>query len=200
MSVEPQDGAQYRLSDLVGYLDAGDRYAAAREAGEIGEALSSVYVNELADGNVVSQHDPGDAPQGIDTTFLDPDGDLHAAETKTIGFGDWHQPQTSRTADGRQMDQAWTADRLSGIDVDAAPEDIGEDPGQVHRDLFQADIPGDTFAVYSVADDGTRAENSPSEVWSLSDIAALVDADAPDADVSDADVSDVEAADQAEAG
>jgi hypothetical protein len=195
MSGEPPEGAQYQFSDLAGYIDAGQRYDAAREAGEVGEALSGVYVSELTGGNVVSHHNPGDAPQGIDTTFLDVDGDLHAAETKTIGFGGWHQPQTSRTVDGRQMDPAWIADRLGDIDVDAAPEDIGDDPGQVHRDLFQADIPGDTFAVYSVADDGTRAENWPGEVWSLSDIAALVDTDSPDADAMEA-----EEADQGEVG
>jgi hypothetical protein len=170
------------FSDLAAYIDAGQRYDASREAGEVGEAIASTYVNELADGHLVSHHDPGDVPQGIDHVFLGSDGELHAGETKTIGYGDWHQPQTSETVSGRQMDQPWVADRLSDIDIDAIPDDIGEGPGQVHRDLFQVDVPGDTFATYSVAPNGTRAENSPNEIWSLSDIIAVADVDTADSE------------------
>jgi hypothetical protein len=172
------EDSQY--DDLVAYIDGGQRYEAAREAGELGEAMAGTYINDLAGGHLVDQHDPGDAPQGIDQAFLDADGELHVGETKTIGFGAWHQPQTSQTATSRQMDQEWVADRLSGIGVDATPDDVGEEPGQVHRDLFQADIPGDTFARYSVSSEGTRADNAPDEIWTLSDIAAMMDAGTAD--------------------
>ena len=93
-----------QLSDIAAYLDAGQRYSASREAGEYGEAVAGEYICEMADGHIVAQHNPGDAPQGIDTTFLDAGGELHAGETKTIGYGAWHQPQTSPTVDGHQMD------------------------------------------------------------------------------------------------
>jgi hypothetical protein len=169
------EGGQYE--DLIAYIDVGQRFEAAREAGEVGEAMAGTYINELAKGHIVDQHDPGDAPQGIDQAFLDADGELHVGETKTIGYGAWHQPQTSRTVGGRQMDQDWVADRLSGLGIDAETADIGDGVGQVHRSLFQVDIPGDTFARYSVAQDGTRADNAPDEIWSLSDIAALMEAD-----------------------
>jgi hypothetical protein len=195
MSSDEQRSFDSQFSDLTGYVDTGQRYAAAREAGEIGEAVTGAYISELADGNIISQHDPGDAPQGIDTTFLDSSGELHAGETKTIGYGNWHLPQTSQTVDGHQMDQAWTADRLSDIGLDADSEDVGEDAGQVHRDLFQVDVPGDAFARYSVNDDGTRADGSPDEMWSLSDIVAVADADTADTDTVDA-----ESADQGETG
>lgn len=190
MSSDEQRSFDSQFSDLAGYIDTGQRYAAARETGEIGEAVTGAYISELADGNIVSQHNPGDAPQGIDTTFLDSSGELHAAESKAIGQGDWHQPQTSRTVDGRQMDQAWTADRLSGIGLDADAQDVGEEAGQVHRDLFQIDVPGDAFARYSVNDDGTRADRSPDEMWSLSDIVGVADADTADSDAMDAEWAD----------
>jgi hypothetical protein len=180
MSTGDEQSMRDQLNDIASYLDAGQRYDAAREAGEFGEAVSGYYASELADGNIVSQHDPGDAPQGIDTAFLDPAGELHAGETKAIAYGDWHQPQTSRTVNGRQMDQDWVADRLRDIDIDATPKDVGEGPAQVHRDLFQVDIPGGTFATYSIAPDGSRADNAPDEIWSLSDIVALADADMTD--------------------
>ena len=182
---DEQRSMQDQVNDIAAYVDAGQRYDAIREAGEFGEGAAGYYASELAGGNIVAQHHPGHAPQGIDTVFLDAGGELHAGETKTIGYGNWHQPQTSRTVDGRQMDQAWVADRLSDIDIEATPEDIGEGVGQVHRDLFQADIPGDTFAVYSVAPDGSRADNSPNEIWSLSNIVATADADTADADTAD---------------
>lgn len=160
MSADDARSMRDQLSDIAAYVDAGQRYDASREAGEFGEAAAGEYISELADGHIVAQHNPGDAPQGIDTAFLDADGELHAGETKTIGYGNWHQPQTSRTADGRQMDQSWVADRLGDIDIDASPDDVGVDPGEVHRDLFQVDVPGDTFAVYSVAHDGSRSDDS----------------------------------------
>ena len=169
------EGGQYE--DLVAYIDAGQRFEAAREAGELGEAMVGTYISELAGGHIVNQHDPGDAPQGIDHAFLDANGELYVGETKTIGYGAWHQPQTSRTVGGRQMDRTWAADRLGDVGIDALPEDIGEEASHVHRSLFQVDVPGDTFARYPVAQDGTRASNSPDEIWSLSDIVALMDAD-----------------------
>ena len=176
--------------DLVAYIDAGQRFEAAREAGELGEGLAGTYINELANGHIVDQHGPGDAPQGIDQAFLDSDGDINVGETKAIGFGAWHQPQTSRTVGGRQMDPEWVADRLAGIGIDATPDNIGEEPGQVHRSLFQVDIPGDTFARYAVAPDGTRADNSPDEIWALSDIAAMVDVDTAEDAVEPADLGE----------
>jgi hypothetical protein len=182
------EDSQY--DDLVAYIDAGHRYEAAREAGELGEGIVGTYINELADGHLVDQHDPGDAPQGIDQAFLNADGEFHVGETKTIGFGPWHQPQTSRTVNGRQMDREWVADRLDGIGINATPDDVGEEPGQVHRDLFQVDIPGDAFARYSVAPDGTRANNSPDEIWTLSDIATMMDADTTEDAVESADPSE----------
>lgn len=181
MSAASERSMRDQLGDIAAYVDAGQRYDASREAGEFGEAVTGAYTSELADGHIIAQHDPGDAPQGIDTAFLDRDGELHAGETKTIGYGTWHQPQTSRTADGRQMDQSWVADRLA--DIDASPDDIGEDPSQIHRDLFQVDVPGDTFATYSVTPDGRRGDNSPDEIWSLSDIVAAADGEAPDAEL-----------------
>lgn len=183
------DDDQY--DDLVAYIDAGQRYEAAREAGELGEGIVGTYINELTGGHIADQHDPGDAPQGIDQAFLDADGELHVGETKTIGFGAWHQPQTARTVDGRQMDQAWVAGRLGDIDIAATPDDIGEEPGQVHRDLFQVDIPGDTFARYSVVPDGTRADNSPDEIWTLSDIAAMIDDDTAEDAAESADPGEI---------
>jgi len=164
---------QEQLDAIATEIDNGNLADARREAGEFGEAVTGFYVNELADGHVVSQHNPGDAPQGIDTLFLDDGGDLHAGESKTIAYGEWHQPGTATTQSGRQMDQDWVASRLSDAGVEAKPDDIGPEEGEVHTDLFHIDIPGDSFGAYTLAMDGTRSENSPEEMWALSDIIAL---------------------------
>lgn len=180
MSKEFDRTLQEQLDTIAADIDNGNLAEARREAGEFGEAVSGFYVNELADGNIVSQHNPGDAPQGIDTLFLDEDGDLHAGESKTIAYGEWHQPSTAATQSGRQMDQDWVASRLSDTGIEAEPDDVGPNDGDVHTDLFQIDIPGDSFGAYSLAMDGTRFENSPEEMWALSDIIALDIDDSPD--------------------
>lgn len=164
-----------QLDRLAGLIDIGDTTEARQEAGAFGESIAAIYATELADGELVSQHAEGDAPQGIDTTYLDSLGNLHAAESKTIGYSDWHQSSTSRTVDGRQMDQQWIADRLGAIDVAADPEDIGPGADQVRADLFQIDIPRDTFATYEVGPTGQRTENYPNEIWSLSDLVEIGD-------------------------
>ena len=62
------------------------------------------------------------------------------------------------------------ADRLGRTGVEIGSEDVGTDGNQVRTDLFQVDFPGDTIARYEIDNDGRRSENTPSEVYSLSDV------------------------------
>jgi len=140
----------------------------SREAGEKGEAATASLIFDVLGGDLVYQHVPGEPPQGIDLSYLD-DGELHVAEVKSI-IGEWHQPSTASTVDGRQMDSHWVADRLERTGVEIGPEDVGTEGNQVQTDLFQVDFPGDTIARYEIGNDGRRSENAPSEVYSLSDV------------------------------
>jgi len=140
----------------------------SQDGGEKGEAATAALISDVLDGDVVYQHAPGEAPQGIDLSYLQ-DGEMHVAEIKSV-IGDWHQPSTSPTVDGRQMDSAWVADRLGRTGIDIDPIDVGDAEDQVHTDLFQVDFPGDTIARYDIDADGRRAESAPSEIYPLSDI------------------------------
>ena len=139
------------------------------DAGDAAEAIHSAWVNDVLGGETIYQHAPGEPPQGLDQLYL-LDGQLHAAETKAIISESWHQPQTSLTVDGRQMDDEWVADRLGRIGIDAEPGQVGNAEDQVSTELSQVDFVRDIFAVYEINSDGMRAENSPSEIWSLTEI------------------------------
>lgn len=145
-----------------------------RDGGEKGEAATASLISDVLGGDLIYQHAPGESPQGIDLSYLD-DGELHVAEVKSI-IGDWHQPSTASTVDGRQMDSHWVADRLGRIGVEVEPEDVGTETSQVQTDLFQVDFSGDTIARFEIGDDGRRSENAPSEVYSLSDVLNIHDA------------------------
>lgn len=140
----------------------------SRDGGEKGEAATASFISDVLGGDLIYQHAPGESPQGIDLSYLD-DGELHVAEVKSI-IGDWHQPSTASTVDGRQMDSHWVADRLGRTGIEAEPEDIGTGENHVQTDLFQVDFSGDTIARFEIDDDGRRSENAPSEVYSLSDV------------------------------
>lgn len=140
----------------------------SREGGEKGEAATASLISDVLGGDLVYQHTPGESPQGIDLSYL-ADGEFHVAEVKSI-IGEWHQPSTASTVDGRQMDSQWVADRLGRTGVEIGSEDVGTDGNQVRTDLFQVDFPGDTIARYEIDNDGRRSENTPSEVYSLSDV------------------------------
>jgi len=156
------------MSELAGSWDP-NNVADRHDAGAAAEAVHSAWVNDVLGGETIYQHAPGEPSQGLDQAYL-LDGQLHAAETKSIISEIWHQPQTSLTVDGRQMDDEWVADRLGRIGIDAEPGQVGKADDQVSTNLAQVDFIGDTFAVYEVSPDGMRAENAPSEIWSLTDI------------------------------
>lgn len=156
----------------------------ARDAGEAGEAVTASLISDVLGGDLVYQHTPGEAPQGIDVGYLN-DGQLHVAEVKSV-IGDWHQPATASTVSGRQMDAEWVADRLGRVDIEADPPQIGDLPGQVGTELFQVDYPGDTVARYELDSSGARVENSPQEIWSLSDVLGVHEASQdPEGEVED---------------
>lgn len=142
--------------------------AGSRDGGEMGEAATASLISDVLGGDLVYQHTPGEGPQGIDLSYLD-DGELHVAEVKSV-IGDWHQPSTASTVDGRQMDADWVADRLERTGIEIQPEDVGQAEGQVQTDLFQVDFLGDTIARYDIGEDGRRSESTPSEIYSLSDV------------------------------
>ena len=140
----------------------------ARDGGEKGEAAAAALISDILGGDLVYQHAPGEAPQGIDVLYHD-DGEMHTAEVKSL-VGDWHQSYMSSTVDGRQMDAPWVADRLGRVGIEANPSDIGAGDSQIHTELFQVDFIGDTIARYDMGLDGRRAESHPSEVYALSDV------------------------------
>ncbi|WP_322544568.1 hypothetical protein U2G91_21305 [Rhodococcoides fascians] len=155
-----------------------------QDGGEKGEAATAVLISDVLGGDLVYQHTPGEAPQGIDLSYLH-DGELHVAEVKSI-IGDWHQSSTSPTVGGRQMDSVWVADRLERTGIDIDPIDVGTAEDQVHTDLFQVDFHGDTIARYDINMDGQRAESSPTEIYSLSEVLGVhEESDFPEPDAAE---------------
>lgn len=140
-----------------------------QDVGPTGEAVTAALISDVLGGDLVYQHTPGEPPQGIDISYLNDDGELNVSEVKSV-IGDWHQPATALTVDGRQMDSAWVADRLERTGVEIDPAAVGDASDQVHTELFQVDFVGDTIARYGVDFDGRRAENSPSEIYTISDV------------------------------
>jgi|JI10StandDraft_1071094.scaffolds.fasta_scaffold359118_2 hypothetical protein len=141
-----------------------------QDGGEMGEAASAALISDVLGGDLVYQHTPGEGPHGLDLSWLDDSGELHAGETKTVIGENWHQPNTSFTRDGRQMDDNWVAEAMTRSGVEVYPQAVGDDPDQVHTDLFQVDYVGDTIAHYGVNHDGSRSGDSPDEIFSLSDV------------------------------
>lgn len=147
----------------------------SREAGEMGEAATAALISDVLGRDLVYQHTPGDAPQGADLIYMDESG-LKTGEVKSV-FTDWHQPNTTATVNGRQMDDEWVADRTSREGIEVHPEGVGDGLDQVGKDLFQVDFPGDTIARYEVGANGGREGTSPEEIYSLSDILGVHEAE-----------------------
>lgn len=143
----------------------------SREAGEMGEAATASLISDVLGGDLVYQHTPGDAPQGADLIYMDDSG-LRNGEVKSI-FTDWHQPNTSTTVNGRQMDDDWVADRTTREGIVVESEAVGDGLDQVGKDLFQVDFPGDSVARYAVGADGRREGTTPEEIYSLTDILSV---------------------------
>jgi len=146
----------------------------SRESGEMGEAVTASLITDVLGGDLVYQHTPGDAPQGADLIYFE-DDKLRNGEVKSV-FEDWHQSNTAPTIDGRQMDDAWVADRTSRQGIEVVLEGVGDGVDQIGKDLYQVDFSGDTIARYEVGADGRREGATPEEIYSLSDVLDLHEA------------------------
>lgn len=162
-----------QYDDLARLIDSQQYGDARREAGELGEATAAGLIEVVGDGHLLEQHNPGDAPQGIDIAYFD-DGDdrVHFSEVKTIGWGDYHTPRMNETLAGRQASDEWIADKADFLDLEAS--DIGSDEDQVMAEVIQIDVPGGAIGVFDVGTDGAVV-GDPTEMYSLYDVTEAID-------------------------
>ena len=136
-----------------------------REIGERGEALAADFLVRVKDHELLTQHTPGDKPQGIDAETLRPDGTVQFSEAKATD-GHSNRPRMAATADGPQMSDTWLQPRAgdsSQVGFDGPAE------GQVAKQAIHIDFGGDTLTVWDIDPQG-RPESSPSEIYRASDL------------------------------
>lgn len=135
-----------------------------KELGEHGEALTADFLVRGQGHELLTQHSPGDKPQGIDLETLTPEGRIQFTEVKTTE-GRSTRPTMASTADGRQGSDGWLATRTgdsSQVRLDG-PAHEQADSRAVHVDLA-----GDTITTWDVSADGQVA-TTPSEIYAASD-------------------------------
>lgn len=179
MEDEHAKSISQQVEDLAEFVATHPAWESAKEAGEIGEAISSGYVEVIDGGHLVDQHTTGSKPQGIDKVFLDEDMTPHFAEDKTIGWGMSHEPYMRSTTSGRQMDDEWIAANSGETQLEVTVADLQEASNGIVRDVFQIDIPADTFSRHEVDENG-RVDSDPSLVFALSDVISAIDSDRAD--------------------
>lgn len=135
-----------------------------RELGERGEALAADFLTKVKGHELLTQHTPGDKPQGIDLETLRPDGVVQFTEVKATD-GHAVRPRMAQTADGRQQSDAWLQHR-AGDSSQVAFEAPAE--GQVAKQALLFDAKGDTLTLWKVGPDGAVGRH-PTEIYTASD-------------------------------
>lgn len=140
-----------------------------QEKGDEGESLAARVLHDGMGHELLTQHTPGDKPQGPDLETLTPDGQVALTEVKS---GDHPgRPHMTHNVDDRQMDDAWAMRALSdGGQTDVAdPAQLGDGDDQVMRQVMQIDLGGDTATLWDVDRDGKVTGDGPTEIWNLRD-------------------------------
>lgn len=81
----------------------------SQELADRGEALVASLLVEAQEHSLVTQHTPGDRPQGVDIVTLAPDGRLVVTEVKSTAAKGYRAPQTKQNVRDHQLDAQWTS-------------------------------------------------------------------------------------------
>ena len=83
-----------------------------RELGERSESVVAAFLRDVDGHEILTQHAPGDRPQGLDIESLGPDGRVYVTEVKGTAAADWRPPRTTRNVLDRQMSRTWVVGAL----------------------------------------------------------------------------------------
>ena len=151
-----------------------------RELGERSESVVAAFLRDVDGHEILTQHTPGDRPQGLDIESLGPDGRVYVTEVKGTAAADWRPPRMTRNALDRQMSSTWTADTLErdGQTRIDGPDRIGDGADQIGRRVIQVDERRGTLSVWEhVREDGRLdVSEGPDRVYSLDDLREVIGA------------------------
>ena len=151
-----------------------------RELGERSESVVAAFLRDVDGHEILTQHTPGDRPQGLDIESLGPDGRVYVTEIKGTAAADWRPPRMTRNALDRQMSSTWVADTLERDGQTRIDEhdQIGDGADQIGRRVIQVDERRGTLSVWEHVreDDRLDVSEGPDRVYSLDDLREVVGA------------------------
>ena len=162
---------------MTGPRDIGADHNDRNERRELGERSESVVAAFLRDGDgheILTQHTPGDRPQGLDIESLGPDGRVYVTEVKGTAAADWRPPRTTRNVLDQQMSRTWVVgalERDGQIRIDGRDQ-IGDGADQVGLRVAQVDERRGTLSVWEhVREDGRLdVSEGPDRVYDLDEL------------------------------
>ena len=144
-----------------------------RELGESSESVVAAFLRDVDGHEILTQHTPGDRPQGLDIESLGPDGRVYVTEVKGTAAADWRPPRTTRNVLDRQMSRTWVVgalERDGQIRIDGRDQ-IGDGADQVGLRVAQVDERRGTLSVWKVREDGRiDVSEGPDRVYDLDDL------------------------------
>ena len=145
-----------------------------RELGERSESVVAAFLRDVDGHEILTQHTPGDRPQGLDIESLGPDGRVYVTEVKGTAAADWRPPRMTRNALDRQMSSTWVADTLERDGQTRIDEhdQIGDGADQIGRRVIQVDERRGTLSVWEhVREDGRLdVSEGPDRVYDLDEL------------------------------
>ena len=148
-----------------------DEYDERHQLGERSESVAAAFLRDIDDHEILTQHAPGDRPQGLDIESLGPDGRVYVTEVKGTAAADWRPPRMTRNALDRQMSSTWVADTLERDGQTRIDEhdQIGDGADQIGRRVIQVDERRGTLSVWEhVREDGRLdVSEGPDRVYDL---------------------------------
>ena len=144
-----------------------------RELGERSESVVAAFLRDVDGHEILTQHTPGDRPQGLDIESLGPDGRVYVTEVKGTAAADWRPPRTTRNVLDRQMSRTWVVgalERDGQIRIDGRDQ-IGDGADQVGLRVVQVDERRGALSVWKVREDGRiDVSEGPDRVYDLDDL------------------------------
>ena len=151
-----------------------DEYDERHQLGERSESVAAAFLRDIDDHEILTQHTPGDRPQGLDIESLGPDGRVYVTEIKGTAAADWRPPRMTRNALDRQMSSTWVADTLERDGQTRIDEhdQIGDGADQIGRRVIQVDERRGTLSVWEhVREDGRLdVSEGPDRVYDLDEL------------------------------
>lgn len=136
--------------------------------GDYGEALAAVILNAGMKHEILTQHTPGARRQGIDIESLSPSGQVVVTEVKTTNARKHQRPKMTKNVADIQMEPSWMSKNLAADgQTEAFPDQVGEAPDQVGRQVIQIDVPSGVATVHEVSDAGKVGPAQ--EMWNTAD-------------------------------